>query len=401
MVDLISYYGHQSTGLLNVEYLKKYGASAENVLIHHERMFNHEWPEQQFCDRKAAFGNILEQILDLYRNKKSCKYVGFTAPTLIPPLSYPSITRSLHADTLPESFVVPPMAQPSGWPFKDEWFCDQMVETGAVLGIRQENGELANKVTRLYVRPFAPLDEVASATARSSRVIEEAIIFGRRNPGFGARRWTSLQRDMGLVDMSSLRKMQFWNCDMGMLSNTKLPASLESLTFIDNEDDMATASIYNEEHVLKQLHDAQKNDPDNGGLKELIHVQRRERRPRFYSTVSREKLVDIIETQRQLTTLCIHQDTPLCPLKDFALSTLKLVSIRGSNDDVDDSELKKFAEIATEVEAWGGSWNPIVLVDHACAPDFEERAKSFAVGIFSLRQLTTYLTEPFRHLSSP
>jgi hypothetical protein len=335
---------------MTVDYLEQHGYAAKNLLLHYGRPGeDNDWNRRVEHD--------FERILKIYRDRYTSEFIGFTTDTRLAPQPYRSIMSSLQAETLPTQFIIPGMLSSTPLAFL----------SGAVIRLSQDNGELADKDSRLFVRPMAPMDAVQAATDKLTRTVKEAVIFGRAVPNRGLKVWESQKKALGLNDTSFLQRLSLHNCDMNMLSATTLPASIKALTFTDNQDDRdyRIVSPYTEEHVLDQLLAAQSESPTGSELEEFIHIQNAHRLRTGYSTVPPAKLALLIQHQSHLAVACLHQDAPHGGrLADFALPSLKVFSYRDSGDDIDTSQLKEFAKKAPNVQAWGGTWDSIRIANH-------------------------------------
>ncbi|KAL1613245.1 hypothetical protein SLS60_001477 [Paraconiothyrium brasiliense] len=337
-----------------------------NLLVHYG-------PPHVNSDRNRKVENDFEKILQIYRKKSTLEFVGFTTDTKLGLESYRSVKTSLQADRLPKQFVIPAMLSPKPLAHAG----------GTVLKLSQDSGKQSGKSTRLFVRPLAPMDAVQAATKQENRMVKEAIIFDHPSSDRTGERWHALRESLGLTDISSLEKLTLHNCDTNMLAETALSANIRSLAFIDNQDyrDHRIVSPYDQGHVLDQLLAAQMKTPGTEGLTEFIHIQRAARPLTSYSIVSPGKLAHVVQSQPQLAVACLHQDSPYGGrVADFARPSQKIVSYRDSNDDIDESEWMEFAKKAHNVQAWGGNWSPITLVDHDIADDFPERAETLVVS---------------------
>ncbi|KAF2438861.1 hypothetical protein P171DRAFT_157613 [Karstenula rhodostoma CBS 690.94] len=178
-----------------------------------------------------------------------------------------------------------------------------------------------------------------------------------------------------------------------MLSGTKLPASIESLAFIDCYDAAATpvtALKYDAGRALDQLLEEQKNTPGCKGLVEFVHIANICRDREGQATVDTEQLADFVSKQARLSVLCLHQDVPYNgTLAEFARPSLTTFSFRDGLHNVVYTELKRFAEQATKVKAWGGNWSSIALRNHSLRDNFGERAEALAELLKPMEDLDT------------
>jgi len=365
---------------ITTKYLAEHGNTAEHLLIHYE------WILKKSSVR-IAYEKIFECILDTYRGQPTCKFVGFTYCTALAPEPYTSVKASLKAETLPARFVLPQIVNHLGTPTYSMWSEPAVFQCGAAIKIVQDNGKKPDKQTELFVRPSASLDAAKAATEQSNRTVKEAVIFGHRALGRHPDRWDIYKQGLGLADLSTLSKLRLHNCDIALFSDTTLPASIEALAFIDNWDEPAA---YNEAQLLEELLDVQEKTPESKGLVELVHIQKVEWRAGGYSTVDPQKLINFVSSQPRITVLCVHQDVlHRGSLSDFAVPTLSTFSFRDSLDNVVYTELKRFAEKAPNIKAWGGNWDSITLENHSLQANFQERAKSLVVR--TLQTAVNYL----------
>ncbi|KAJ4358719.1 uncharacterized protein N0V89_003303 [Didymosphaeria variabile] len=353
---------------MTIDYLAQRAHTAENLLIHYK------WPAEGSV-RNAAYEKNFERILDIYRGRSTSKFVGFSVPTVVGPEPYSSIKTSLKADTLPERFVLPRIENYLGAPTYSMMTQPTVLGSGAIIKIVQTDGKEPDKQTELYVRPWASLDAARVATEKENRTVTEVVIFGNReaghNPQRSLKRWEVLRRDLGLMNLSSVKTLRLYNCNTVTLSKTTLPASLEALAFIDNCDDPATFQKYNQGHALEQLAEVQKNTPGCKGLAELVHLQRTIRLNEGYSTVDPEKLINFVRKQ------------------DRIAPTLITFSFRDGEGDVVYPELKHFADKSNKVKAWGGNWSYIIPENHNIRANFQQHATDLADSLSLMNDLDT------------
>lgn len=361
---------------MTVDYLSHHGYSARNLLIHYGSPSQGRAARAWYARANANF----EKILHIYCDNVKSEFVGFTVDTRLARPSYRPIARSLRADTLTAQFVIPTMLNPT----------PEALLGGAVFTIFQNDGPLFDEVTRLFVRPSAPLYTAKAAMEKRGRTVKEAVIFGRPEHNHGQERSKTVAEVLRLLDTSSLERLILHNLDLNMLSTTMLPATMKTWAFLNNQDDcnQRAFSPYTEIHVLDQLLAAQKSVPQSGGLQELMHLQSANWNNIVHTSAIMVKLAQFVQLQPHLSVLCIHQKTAYAGrMVDLALPSLRKFSYNVSS-----SKLKEFADQGPAIRAWGGNFIPIWLLDHQISEDIDEQIDAIVVSDMSVQkaQLSNY-----------